>query len=438
MGGLARKCKDWWTKLATKHEDQKAMMAEKHEEWWARMEEEVDAMFSEVFSKTSSIDSVRLLSWCISTTTNLGALLTCYLSEALATTMQWRVEVLLAATAPESGGPQAQFSMKSLACQTETPPLPILPLSNIPLLGTPLVGCSPLQVHDNGICASGSTEEHNSEDNTDHSGDKSTQEKLRENAADSDLELAWGDCLTCTDMEEVVARMARKRLQKRVQAPCSIVRGCLWSEAQLRWIKDSHQAIWDSGHEVIQTEWLITLEEDHTSFEVNRMTIQTKQLILIKEATHSKVHTWESEAEVHDQKKALVQSLKQFHACFYQLYEKGTTWAMVSLQGLHASDLFRCINVLVGVGIKSFCLWCLKLGGNTETIAIYLREVYYRMAVVCNICQSFTGMNTQHVLDHYSNYKAKCDREHAEQGEQEKAKKSHKKKSKSLGGKETF
>ena len=34
------------------------------------------------------------------------------------------------------------------------------------------------------------------------------------------------------------------------------------------------------------------------------------------EATHSKIHTQESEAEVHGQKKTHVQSLKQFHACF--------------------------------------------------------------------------------------------------------------------------
>ena len=88
-------------------------------------------------------------------------------------------------------------------------------------------------------------------------------------------------------------------------------------EVQVRQIKDSCQAIWDSDHEIVQTEWLITLEEDHTSFEVNRMTIRTEQLLGVKEATHSKVYTWDSEAEAHGQKKTLVQSLKQFHAHFY-------------------------------------------------------------------------------------------------------------------------
>ena len=161
------------------------------------------------------------------------------------------------------------------------------------------------------MCTSRSAEEHNSKGNTDHCGDKSTKDELRENAANSDLELASGNCLTCSDMEEVAIRKAQKRFQKRVQASCSIVRGCLWSEAQVRWIKDSCQAIWNSDHEVIQTEQLIALEEDHTSFKVNRMTIQTEQLLWTKETTHSKVYAWESEAGVHGQKKTLIQSLTQ-------------------------------------------------------------------------------------------------------------------------------
>ena len=126
----------------------------------------------------------------------------------------------------------------------------------------------------------------------------------------------------------------------------------------------------DSNLEVIQTEQLIALEEDHTSFEVNQMTIQTEQLLWIKEATHPKVYTWESQAKVHGQKKTLVQSLKQFHAYFYWLYEKGMTQ---SASKDYMSETFRCSNVSARVGLKSFYPWCLKLGGNTETIAIHLR-----------------------------------------------------------------
>ena len=95
------------------------------------------------------------------------------------------------------------------------------------------------------------------------------------------------------------------------------MRGCLWSEAQVRLPKDSQKVIWDSNHEVIWTEWLITLKEDHTSFEVNRKIIQTEQLLQIKEATHSNLYTQEPEADVHGQKKTLMQSLKQFHTYFY-------------------------------------------------------------------------------------------------------------------------
>ena len=132
-----------------------------------------------------------------------------------------------------------------------------------------------------------------------------------------------------------------------------------------------------------------------------------------------------------------MQSLKQFHAHFYQLYEKGMTQAMVSLKGLHMSDTFRCPNASVSMGLKSFCPWCLKHGGNIETIIVHMREGHYRMAIVCNVCQSFAGMNTQHIQDHDSSCKAKHGRECMEQEGQEKVKKSHKKKSKSWRRKET-
>ena len=67
---------------------------------------------------------------------------------------------------------------------------------------------TPQEAPNNGMGASGSTEEQNSKDNTNHSDKESTQEESRENAADSDLESASGDCLTCSDMEEVAVRTA--------------------------------------------------------------------------------------------------------------------------------------------------------------------------------------------------------------------------------------
>ena len=59
------------------------------------------------------------------------------------------------------------------------------------------------------------------------------------------------------------------------------------------------------------------------SFEMQRMTTRIDQLLHIAEATGSKIYTRESEAKAHSQAKALVLSLKQYHACYYRFYKKG-------------------------------------------------------------------------------------------------------------------
>ena len=202
------------------------------------------------------------------------------------------------------------------------------------------------------------------------------------------------------------------------------------------WIGDSHHAVWGHDYEVIRTEWDCALKEDHSSFEMNKMMVRTNKLLQIKEVTHSKIHTHESEAEVPERKKTLVQLLKQFHAHFYWLFKKGTTHAMVGLQGLHLGEAFKCSNVSGNMGLKSFRPWCLQLGGRTKTIAIHLKEVHYRMAMVCNICRLFASITTQSILDHHSGYKAKYDKECTKCEKPEKVKNSHKKKSKSQGQKE--
>ena len=104
------------------------------------------------------------------------------------------------------------------------------------------------------------------------------------------------------------------------------------------------------NYEVIKTEWDLALKEDHSSFEVNKMTFRIDQLLPIKEATPSKIHTHEPETEVHGIKKTLVQSLKQFHVHFFWLYEKGMTHAMIDLQGLHSGDAFRHPNISAVLG----------------------------------------------------------------------------------------
>ena len=77
------------------------------------------------------------------------------------------------------------------------------------------------------------------------------------------------------------------------------------------------------------------------------------------------------------------------HSLLQALWE-GTTRAMVGLKGLHTSDAFQHLNISASVGLKPFCPWCFKFGGNTETFTTHLREVHYRLARVCDpspVCQ---------------------------------------------------
>ena len=126
----------------------------------------------------------------------------------------------------------------------------------------------------------------------------------------------------------------------------------------------------------------------------------TDQLLCIAEAAGSKIYTRESEMGTCSPAKALVLSLKQFYAHFYRLYEKGTTRAMVGLQGLHSSNAFWWPNISVSMGLKSFWLWCFKFRGNTKMITTHIKEVHYRLAKVYDICWSFSSMFMQVVLEH--------------------------------------
>ena len=129
------------------------------------------------------------------------------------------------------------------------------------------------------------------------------------------------------------------------------------------------------------------------------MMVQTNQLFCIKEATNVKhIYLQEHEAQVQERKKTLVQSLKQFHAHFCQLYKKGMTHVRDSLLGLHSRNALRCPNISASMGLKSFWPWCYKLGRNTETTFIHLWEVHCRMVIMCDICQAFAGMTIQNIL----------------------------------------
>ena len=136
-----------------------------------------------------------------------------------------------------------------------------------------------------------------------------------------------------------------------------------------------------------------------------------------------------------------MQLKKEFHTHYYQLYKKGMTHTMVSLQGLHSGDTLRCPNISASMGLKSFCPWCHKLSRNTETITIHLCEVHLQMAIACKICWALAGMTAENILDHqlgcngkHDNKCTECDA-HEGHGKEQKSHKLKKKTSKSWGQK---
>ena len=122
-----------------------------------------------------------------------------------------------------------------------------------------------------------------------------------------------------------------------------------------------HIGTWPGDH---PNSGIMLLRRTINSFEMHKMTVRTDQLLCIAEATNYKVYIWKSEAEAHCQAKALVLSVKQCHAPYYWLYEKGMTRVRVGLQGLQLGNAFRCSNISSSVGLKSFCSWCFKLRGT--------------------------------------------------------------------------
>ena len=93
---------------------------------------------------------------------------------------------------------------------------------------------------------------------------------------------------------------------------------------------------------------------------------------------------------------------------------------MVGLQGLQTNAMFQCTNVSSSVGLKSFCLWCYKLGGNTETIATHLRELHYWLAIACDIFKAFATMLAQVILEHCVGCKVKLHKKKSKVRDQEK------------------
>ena len=220
--------------------------------------------------------------------------------------MQWRGDAPAAATTPESEGSQALACTSSPVHQTETPPFPILPMSDSPNWQPPVrhslvkflidpqytkwdcfssgapddrpgkkahtettetdvsSGHSTPQGNgelpktlpeapNNGVGASWSAEEHNSKDNTNHCGDELT----KTSHGWMQPPLIWNQLLGIASLVQTQRRwllkMHERGSRRGVQASCSIARSCLWFEAQIKQKKDSCQAIWESNHEMIQT-----------------------------------------------------------------------------------------------------------------------------------------------------------------------------------------
>ena len=77
---------------------------------------------------------------------------------------------------------------------------------------------------------------------------------------------------------------------KKSGPPVALLGAALLSENQLKQIQDSHQAIWESGHEIMQTEQELALEEDHSSFKVKRMTEPTNYFESKRPPTRKSTH----------------------------------------------------------------------------------------------------------------------------------------------------
>ena len=119
-------------------------------------------------------------------------------------------------------------------------------------------------------------------DDANQSGNESdSSSDSPESAADFGSKSATGDLLSCSDTKEATMNSAHNKFWKKVLASCSITKGCLWSEAQLKWIGESHQAVWESDYEVIKMEWDLALKEDCHSFEINKVMDPTEQLLQV-------------------------------------------------------------------------------------------------------------------------------------------------------------
>ena len=163
------------------------------------------------------------------------------------------------------------------------------------------------------------------EDGTAAGSSKNTEDQVlldsessRENVDDSDIDTDSGDCILCSDGDEVGGCMNwLQELPEEDKASCRLGKGGVWTKAQLKQTSDNHQDMWGHDHKSVRSEWDCTLVEDHNSFEMWKMMVRTDQLLHIPKATGPRIYTRDSEIEAHGRAKTLVLLLKQYHAHYY-------------------------------------------------------------------------------------------------------------------------
>ena len=87
------------------------------------------------------------------------------------------------------------------------------------------------------------------------------------NVHDSDMDTTSGDCISCSDTDEVSGWTANKKYRKRVWASCRL-KNNPWMETQQKRINNSHQDVWGNDCKIIKTEQKCAFAEDHISFEM--------------------------------------------------------------------------------------------------------------------------------------------------------------------------
>ena len=96
----------------------------------------------------------------------------------------------------------------------------------------------------------------------------SNSNSSRGNSACSNLDTDSGDCLSCSDTDEVSVRVAHKKYRKRVRASCKLSKAMDWMDTQTKRIKGGHQNVCGHDHKIIRAKQKHALVDDHTSFKM--------------------------------------------------------------------------------------------------------------------------------------------------------------------------